>query len=963
MLLALVFFAVYWGTLLFNYQAMREDMEKQAEIRAIQSADAMSQQILMLAQGLDYILRTLSREYSTQNWEALDRLARGVMMDYPSGAIVQIAVADTQGDIRYSTLLNSKAGKLVSIADREHFQVHLKQQKVQHLFVGKPVQGRVSGLWSIQVSRPIWRGDEFIGVIVLSLSPTYMASLLGQLAGSPLDTVFLVRDDGSYLARSNELEKVLGTALPTERPFLRAGAALRGNYEFTPEVDGVHRFYGWRKLPDLGLNLAVGVAASPVLAPVEETIRHSIIRNGVGTALLLLAYVWIVFLFWRLAEQRRTLRTLFDVLPVGVLLVGRQGDVSSCNAMATKQLSGGDMCSGRLDAANLAGRLISEDGTVLSEGGLGEKSWAGQEHISEEVVGLLPSDGMTGDPRWLSISAAPLRLDWQSGAVVVLTDISNSKRAEIDLLEKEARLRLVLEAARHGIWEWNLATGEIHWDDRCGEMLGYEPGQFQPSYSDWVAMLHEADKAKFTSRLWQCVQFSEPFDQDFRVRDAEGNWRWLETRGKVVEWEQGLPVRMLGIHTDIRRRVAAEQLRRALLDNSPAAILIANVDRRIEYANRQVAALLGYSVESLINQSFRVLHLDEANYLDFGINYDRLQESSQIEVEFPFRHQDGGVRWCTIHGAHLETLGESRRIVWTLFDNTSRHYAQEALAAERQRLEAIVDRFPAGVLVVDEEDRITHSNQAFAELFGPRFSPAHLLGMSRKDEIDRLAPLFEEQPDLSSVSEELTMRDGRILTREEISIAGTKGFVGQLLIYQDITEYKQREKVLEHLATTDALTELSNRRSFMQRCELEVERLRRYGGDSFALVMFDLDHFKQVNDTWGHPVGDLVLVHVAAIVRQLLRVTDVAGRLGGEEFMVLLPSTGLSGARQLAERLRQRIAENPIAGPAGQFSVSASLGVTTFPIDGSDDLPKAMVRADQALYAAKSGGRNRVAVA
>ena len=124
--------------------------------------------------------------------------------------------------------------------------------------------------------------------------------------------------------------------------------------------------------------------------------------------------------------------------------------------------------------------------------------------------------------------------------------------------------------------------------------------------------------------------------------------------------------------------------------------------------------------------------------------------------------------------------------------------------------------------------------------------------------------------------------------------------------------------------------------------------------------MFDLDHFKRVNDTWGHAVGDQVLVQVAGITRQLLRATDTAGRLGGEEFMILLPSTTLAGARQLAERLRQTIADTPVEGPEDTFNITASLGITLFPAHDTDDLPQAMQRADQALYIAKSSGRNCV---
>lgn len=960
--LSVVFFlallAIYWWSLIANYKAMRDDVRRHADLRAAQSADAMAQQIAMLVQGIDYVLQTLSREYLLHNREGLDRLVLGVVDNYPDKAIVQIAVADASGEIRYSNLGGGNR-QAISIADREHFGVHVGATP-SRMYIGKPVQGRVSGQWSIQFSRSLWRDGYFAGVIVLSLSPAYLADLLGQLAADPLDTVFLVRDDGSYLGRSNDLDKVLGTALPADRPFLAANAPLRGNYSLSAQVDGVHRFYGWRKLPELGLNLVVGLASMPLMVPIEETIRHSRLRNGVGTGLFLFAGAWIIFLFWRVEGQKQTLRTIFEILPVGVLIADRQGKVGQCNAMAARFLSDDNACSGRLDTGHLVARLIREDGTAQGdEDGLARKAWADHERLSGAVIGLQPTaDG--GDPRWLSISAAPIEGGRHGGAVVVLTDVTASKCAANALAEQEARLRLVLEAARYGIWEWNIVTGEIRWDERCGEMLGYEPGKFSPKYEAWIARVHEADREKFINRLRRCVRLSEPFDQDFRVSDVDGNWQWLETRGKVVEWEAGRPVRMLGIHTEINRRVAAEQLHRALLDNGAAAILIANAERNIEYANRQITALLGHTADSLIGHSFRAIHLDETHYLEFAGNYERFREENQIEIEYPFRHCDGSTRWCTIHGTRLNPLDDGGEIVWTLFDNTARHYALEALDTAKQRLETIVDRFPAAVLVVDGDGRISHGNRAFADLFGAEFSPGRLIGMRREEEIARLAPQFEDLPPVCTQGEELRMCDGHVLTREEITIAGPDSSAGRLLIYRDITDYKRREQMLEQLATTDTLTELANRRSFVARCEDELQRWQRYGGDTGALVMFDLDHFKRVNDTWGHAFGDQVLMHVAATVRRMLRATDAAGRLGGEEFMLLLPSTSLEGARQLAERLRRNIEAGRIDGPNGVISVTASLGVTAFPNAMKDDLAHAMIRVDKALYAAKLGGRNRV---
>lgn len=162
---------------------------------------------------------------------------------------------------------------------------------------------------------------------------------------------------------------------------------------------------------------------------------------------------------------------------------------------------------------------------------------------------------------------------------------------------------------------------------------------------------------------------------------------------------------------------------------------------------------------------------------------------------------------------------------------------------------------------------------------------------------------------------------------------------------------------LERLATTDGLTSLFNRRYFMQLSQERLTRAERYGR-KVTLVMVDVDHFKSVNDTYGHPVGDLVLKAVAKVLQHEARKTDVVGRLGGEEFVVLMDETDLFGALQVADRIRERVQREVVASEHGKLSVTISLGVATFPDDGNS-LDLLISHADEALYRAKHAGRNR----
>jgi two-component system cell cycle response regulator len=165
------------------------------------------------------------------------------------------------------------------------------------------------------------------------------------------------------------------------------------------------------------------------------------------------------------------------------------------------------------------------------------------------------------------------------------------------------------------------------------------------------------------------------------------------------------------------------------------------------------------------------------------------------------------------------------------------------------------------------------------------------------------------------------------------------------------SEYQQR-------AMHDALTGIWNRQTVLESLDREIERSRREQR-CLAVLMFDLDHFKAINDNHGHPVGDEVLVEASRRLRATMRIYDVIGRLGGEEFLVVLTCRNPAEATDLAERLRLKIAELPFATRAGALAVTVSVGVATSETEGYS-APSLLIRADQALYSAKRAGRNQV---
>jgi len=198
--------------------------------------------------------------------------------------------------------------------------------------------------------------------------------------------------------------------------------------------------------------------------------------------------------------------------------------------------------------------------------------------------------------------------------------------------------------------------------------------------------------------------------------------------------------------------------------------------------------------------------------------------------------------------------------------------------------------------------------------------------------------------------ERATLRDGDLIQ------------FGPQAVFRYSVADEGQEQLLRQLyeaSVTDALTGANNREHFDSQLRMELSFSRRHGTD-LSVVMFDVDHFKRVNDTFGHPVGDEVLVEISKATRRLVRNEDVFARYGGEEFVLILRGIALDGARVVGERLRERIAELSIVTDKGPLKVTVSVGCASFASTPEATAESLVQLADKRLYAAKRGGRNRV---
>ena len=301
---------------------------------------------------------------------------------------------------------------------------------------------------------------------------------------------------------------------------------------------------------------------------------------------------------------------------------------------------------------------------------------------------------------------------------------------------------------------------------------------------------------------------------------------------------------------------------------------------------------------------------------------------------------------------------------------------QSAMRSRDKFISILMDHAPIMVSYWDAERRCHYANRMYRAWFGK--SEEEIIGIDvqsllGEELLARCAPLIDatlrgEPQDFEQERARADGSTGYVLSRYIPDMDGreVRGF---FVIASDITELKQTQQSLEKriedlysLATTDALTGLNNRRNLLEKIQFEIERAKRYGL-SMVFFMLDIDHFKKINDTYGHDTGDAVLKGLGALLHDTMRTSDHVGRLGGEEFGILLASVAPLQAEAIAERLRRRVEEMVVWHSEKEIRFTVSIGLADLQTDVENPLENMMKRADLALYRAKNGGRNRVCLA
>jgi diguanylate cyclase (GGDEF)-like protein/PAS domain S-box-containing protein len=386
-------------------------------------------------------------------------------------------------------------------------------------------------------------------------------------------------------------------------------------------------------------------------------------------------------------------------------------------------------------------------------------------------------------------------------------------------------------------------------------------------------------------------------------------------------------------------------------------------------ANDALCAMTGHSEAELIGRPVQTIgHPDDHETTTALFREVLAGARSRLEAERRFVRADGSTLWALVHATVARSAdGSPIYGIAQLLDVTDRHRAAEQAADLRRDNEQILNAAGDGIYRTDTEGLLTFVNPAGAELLG--YEPPELVGRRIHDLIHHTHPDGTPHPQ-SDCPAARTARDGVVRRLEDdvfwhkdgtpitVHYTSTPMRVdgrpaGAVVVFSDVTERREMEAQLRHLADFDALTGLINRRRFEEALAAELETAEGSG----ALLLVDLDHFKFVNDSFGHAAGDDLIRAVATVLADRLRDGDELARVGGDEFAVLLRRADPAEAATIAARLLAGIER---ARPRG-LSVSASIGATSFAADECTTAGDLLVAADIALYQAKDAGRGRTA--
>ncbi len=575
--------------------------------------------------------------------------------------------------------------------------------------------------------------------------------------------------------------------------------------------------------------------------------------------------------------------------------------------------------------------------------------------------------------RWYYMLVAPTIHDGvPSGAVVSHFDITRRKILEMELKRSEIHFKTIADHA--GDWEWWISPrGEfLYVSPTCLEVTGYEAREFiaDPTLLDRI--LHPEDAKRYAPSMTGRVGDSEKHYDEFRIIHKDGNTVWIGHLCKPVFGTEGTWLGRRASNRDISiQKGLEEDLRRyeGIVASTPNMISLVDSNLVYRMVNDTYVRTFSTTKEHIIGK-----HVSEVlGEITFEtVVRDRLikclnGETITYEAFFEF---PGTGRTCleVTYYPYRPTPEAIQGVVVSARDVTDRKMAEEALKRSEERLNEAQQISQTGDF---SRDLITGrgfwSKEFFRLLDYPdRTVPSLEAMVSRMHAEDREIFLVTvdqslDQGGVHDLDFRVVLRSGTIRYlsgKIDVDLDEYKEPIYYHGTLTDVTALKEAEAKLVEMATTDPLTGILNRRRFLELAGRELSLAVRHG-NPLSLLMMDVDHFKSINDNHGHDAGDEVLMSLVRLTSEVLRDSDVFGRLGGEEFAILLPQTSGTAAEQAAEKIRVHVMDSTIRHNDKNIQITVSIGISNITKD-VNSVEALMKDADEALYGAKDSGRNRI---
>ncbi|MFP4276677.1 MAG: diguanylate cyclase [Wenzhouxiangella sp.] len=560
-----------------------------------------------------------------------------------------------------------------------------------------------------------------------------------------------------------------------------------------------------------------------------------------------------------------------------------------------------------------------------------------------------------------------------------------------DLLDQALALN------RFGVWMWDIGTDEVRWSEQIFELFGIDPANRAFSFGDFLGRVHSADRDRVRDAIASALS-SGRYDIEFRIRRDDGSCRFVRALASVDYALDGSPRRMIGSCQDLtedRNRSLLLKRLVAVLNQSPDIIAVLDAQGRALFLNEAGREAFGdLPVADPVPETDAAVPPKPADEYPQRVGqfieqyHPAWAVQKIVEEAMPAAMQRGS--W-TGETAIIDQCGHTRPVeqhVIAHVDPGTGQLLQSSTIMRDLRVQksatAMLERTNSMMITVADAIseafwvrrgmRVIYANQALGKMLGTLpdricEEPSLLSSFFSRQDRDFVIELIEGE----SVFSEPIERECRVrhaqhagmwvkLSCYPCTFPGRRP--GCVATVVDITDLKRTEQALteansqlSRMAREDSLTGIPNRRALLESIRRELAHAERYGRP-FSLLLLDLDHFKRVNDQFGHDCGDEVLRRITRAVQSRVRITDLFGRWGGEEFLVVLPATLLHEAAQIGEALRALVEaiDLPFDG-----TMTASLGVAEHtPGECRENLLK---RVDIALYEAKAQGRNRIALA